>query len=262
MRRVAVALILFACLCAPEGSGRALAHGDLGNLAWQPRAGALLPLAARLTDAHGQRVPLGRYFVERPVVLLLEYLRCKSLCGLTLRNVVAALGALPLDPGRDFQLIALSIDPRDKPADAAAAKKRYLASYRRPGIEVGVHFLTGSAAAVRAVARAIGFPYRYDADADEFVHPAGFVVVGPSGRVSRYFFGVAVRPAALRAGLADAAQDKAIGPLTRLLLLCHIEGTPIGRFEVPVLAAFAVANIAATVALIAVFAAILRRRHG
>jgi len=257
-----VLVLFFACLWAAGGSGRALAHGDLGNLEWQPRAGAVLPLAANLTDAHGRTVPLGRYFVGKPVILLLEYLHCKSLCGLALRNIVAALGALPLEPDRDFQLIALSIDPRDKPADAAAAKQRYLASYHRPGIDAGVHFLTGSAAAVHAVAQAIGFPYRYDADADEYVHPAGFVIVGPDGRVSRYFLGVGVRPAALRAGLADAAQDKAIGPLTRILLLCHIEGTPIGRFDVPVLAAFSLANIGAIAALIVVFAAILRRRHG
>jgi protein SCO1/2 len=260
---MAAAPILFiACLWALGGSGRALAHGDLGNLEWQPRAGAVLPLAVSLTDAHGRTVPLGRYFVGKPVILLLEYLHCKSLCGVTLRNIVAALGALPLDPGRDFRLIALSIDPRDKPADAAAAKKRYLASYHRPGIDAGVPFLTGSASAVHAIAQAIGFPYRYDADADEYVHPAGFVIVGPDGRVSRYFLGIDVRPAALRAGLADAAQDKAIGPLTRVLLLCHIEGTPIGRFDVPVLAAFTVANLGAIAALIVIFAAILRRRHG
>jgi protein SCO1/2 len=261
VRRAATVLILFfVCLWALGGSGQALAHGDLGNLEWQPRAGAVLPLAASLTDAHGRTVPLGRYFVGKPVILLLEYLHCKSLCGVTLRNIVAALGALPLDPGRDFQLVALSIDPRDKPADAAAAKKRYLASYHRPGIDAGVHFLTGPAAAVHAVAQAIGFPYRYDAD--EYVHPAGFVIVGPNGRISRYFLGVGVRPAELRAGLADATQDEAIGPLTRILLLCHIEGTPIGRFDVPVLAAFTVANLGAIATLIVVFAAILRRRRG
>jgi protein SCO1/2 len=195
------------------------------------------------------------------VVLVLEYLRCKSLCGLTLENVIAAFDALPLDAGRDFQMLAISIDPRDTPAETVRAKAKYLAGYRHKGGAGGIHFLTGSAPAVRQIADTIGFPYQYDADAEQYVHPAGFVIASPDGRISRYILGVAAAASELRAGLLDAAQGRALGPLTRLLLLCHIEGAPLGRYTVPVLAAFTIANIGATAVLIAVFAAIRRRRH-
>ena len=67
------------------------------------------------------------------MVLVLEYLRCKTLCGLTLDNLVSGLDALPQQAGRDFQVVVISIDPRDTPADAAAAKAKYLDGYRPRG---------------------------------------------------------------------------------------------------------------------------------
>jgi protein SCO1/2 len=261
MRRLA-SLVMVLLLCGAGIPRPVQAHSEVSDLAWRPHPGAALPMTARLLDEHGRRVSLARFFHGAPVVLLLDYLHCKSLCGVALENLIAALGALPVDAGRDFRLLVVSIDPRDTPVEAAAAKDRYLAPYRHSGGEKSVHFLTGSQQAVREIANAIGFPYRYDAETDEYVHPAGFVVATPDGHVSRYFLGVAVTAAQLRTGLADAVRGKALGPLTRILLLCHIAGAPLGRYTVPVLAAFTVADIAATAGLVAVFLAIRRRRHG
>ena len=208
---------------------------NLAALAFHPHPGARLPLAARLVDGNGRAVALGRFFTGKPVVLVLEYLRCKSLCGLTLENVVAALDALPLDAGRDFQMLAISIDPRDTPADIARAEAKYLADYHHKGGDTGIHFLAGSAASVRQIADAIGFPYRYDADCSTSIFtPPAFIVAGPDGRISRYIFGVGAAASELRAGLADAEEGKALSPLARLFLLCHVEGAPLGRYTVPV----------------------------
>lgn len=262
MRRAAAALGVIVWLVIRGGGALAFSSDDLSALAFRPHPGAQLPLAVPLADESGQAVTLGRYFAEKPVVLVLEYLRCKSLCGLTLENVVAALDELPLDAGRDFQLLAVSIDPRDTPAAVALARAKYLAGYHHKGGGGGIHFLTGSAAAVRLIADAIGFPYRYDPQTDQYVHPAGFILASPDGRVSRYIFGLGAAAPELRAGLVDAAQGKTLSPLTRLLLLCHIEGAPLGRYTVPVLAAFTIANIGAAAVVIAVFVGIRLRRHG
>jgi protein SCO1/2 len=115
---------------------------------------------------------------------------------------------------------------------------------------------------VHDIAEAVGFPYRYDRLLDTYIHPAGFVIVSPTGRVSRYVEGVAISPPALVGALADAEQDKSQGPLTRLLLFCHAQVGPLGRFTVPVLTAFTIANIAAGLGLVVLFAAIWRRAHG
>jgi protein SCO1 len=242
----------------------AAAGDDLADLAFRPHPGDRLPLATHFVDQQGRAVTLGDYFGKSPVILVLDYLRCTSLCAVTLHNLVTgALDRLPLESGRDYQLVAISIDPRDTPADAAAARAKYVGLLDRAGGAHGLHFLTARAPAdVRAVADAVGFPYRYDRLSDAYIHPAGFVLASPQGRISRYVEGVAISPQELVGALAAAEEDKSIGPLTRLLLICHAQIGRIGRFTVPVLIAFTVANIVAGLTLVAVFAGVWRRGHG
>ncbi|HZV04154.1 MAG TPA: SCO family protein [Gemmataceae bacterium] len=251
-------LVLTLILCAISGTG---AYSAATDLAFEPHPGAQLPLSTGLADEHGRSVVLGSVFGKRPVILVLEYLHCRSLCGITLRDLTVTLRALPLKPGRDFDLVAISIDPRDGPADAAAAAAKYAALYGRADA-AGLHFLTGREAEVRKIADRIGFPYRYEARLGTYIHPAGFAIATPGGVVSSYIEGLEATPARLIGALAAAEQEKRIGPLTRILLLCHVEGAPLGHLTVPVLAAFTIANIAAGCSLIALFVAIGRRRHG
>ncbi|MBV8333982.1 MAG: SCO family protein, partial [Alphaproteobacteria bacterium] len=70
------------------------ANGDLSEFAFRPHPGAQLPLAAEFVDAQGREVVLGRFFIERPVILILDYLRCQTLCGVTLEKLAAALDPL------------------------------------------------------------------------------------------------------------------------------------------------------------------------
>ena len=183
------------------------------EFAFRPHPGAELPLAVILDDEQARARPLAAFFTGKPVVLVLEYLHCRTFCGLTLRGLMTALDGLKLDAGRDFRLVAISIDPRDTPEDAAAAKASYLAEYHHPDGANGVHFLTGSEAAVRRIAEAVGFPYRYDATLDQFIHPAGLVIASPQGRISRYLLGLDRSAAELEAGLATAARGQAFDVL-------------------------------------------------
>ena len=274
MKQVAFALIMSFAICSGVLMIVAVTRtefplavnsttNEASDLTFVPHPGTQLPLATTLIDENGSTVTLGDYFSKSPAILVLEYLRCTSLCGLTLRNLVLdGLAGLPLQPGRDYQLLAISIDPRDQPADAAAARAKYAALLDRKGGETGMHFLLGSASAVRKIADAVGFPYRLDTLLDFYIHPAGFIVAAPDGVISSYFEGVAISPPALIAAFANAEEDKSHGPLTRLLLLCHAQGARLGRYTVPVLAAFTIANFAAAFTLIVVFTTIRRRRHG
>jgi protein SCO1/2 len=268
MRRVFGALLVVIALCsgatlylffAPFASSKSTdASGDL-DLAFRPHPGAQLPLGAVLTDESGGTVHLQNFFATTPVVLVLDYLRCTSLCGVTLRNIVQALGRLPLEPGRDYQVIAISIDPRDKPADAATARTKYATLLGRSGAATALHFLMGPPGAVRQIADTVGFRYRYDKLLDAYIHPAGFVVVSADGVVSRYIEGVAPSAQELIGAFTDAQQDKSTGPLDRILLFCHIQGAPLGRYTLPVLAALMGGNIVAGFAAIAIFVSVRRR---
>lgn len=249
-----LALLFCAVLC----SG---ARGKTADLAFRLHVGASLPLAVSFKDERGRPVTLGKVFDKRPVILIMDYLHCRSLCSVTLRGLIATLDRMPLEAGRDFELVAISIDPRDTPHDAAVARAKYMAA-AGGAAGSGFHFLTGTAAAVRDLAERVGFPYRYDPQLGIYLHPAGFIVVTPDGMISSYVEGVSVTPAKLIDALAGAAQEKRINPLTRVLLYCHISGASLGRFTVPVLAAFTLANIAGGISLVVLFVGIMRRRHG
>jgi protein SCO1/2 len=266
MKRVAYALITVAVLCTAVvgtilalSSVSPLSRGDMSELAFRPHPGAQLPLAAQLQDDTGRRVDLGDYFAKSPVILVLDYLRCTSLCSVTLRNIFEALEALPLAPGRDYQLVAISIDPRDTPGEAARAKAAYAALLRKPDASTGIHFLTGTPADVQQIADTVGFPHRYDKLTDAYIHPAGFIVATAKGGISRTIEGVAVTPEDLLGAFADAQQDRSPDLITRIVLFCHVQGAALGRFTVPVLAAFMLAEIAAAFGALAIFAGIRRR---
>ncbi len=230
-----VALLLVLLSPAP---GRAAAGGrssfkasDFASLAFEQHPGAALPLDIRLRDETGQTVRLGRFFGQVPAILVLEYLRCPNLCGLVLGSLLDALGSVPLRAGRDFQVLAVSIDPREGPSDAAAARKRYA---QRSRDAASWHFLTGPQAEVERLAQSVGFPLRYDAAIDQFAHPAGVVLASPAGRISRYILGVGYRPLDLRIGLLDAAAGAVPGPASGLLLLCYGYDPETGRYTLAV----------------------------
>jgi protein SCO1 len=259
---LAVCAALTVTLMAATASRPAAAGtSDPSDLALRPHPGARLPLTTGLVDESGRPVALGEYFGKSPVILVLEYLGCTSLCGVTLRNLVEALKGLPLQAGRDYELVTVSIDPREKPSDALAARAKYATLLDRGADATGLHFLTAPPpAAVRGIADAVGFPYRYDSMLDAYLHPAGFAIAAPDGVISGYVEGVAISPRDLAGALADARQNKSPGLLRRLVVLCNFRGAPRDRFTAAVLTALTVADVAAGLTLIGIFAAIRWRR--
>lgn len=216
---------------AADGVRSTISPATLAQLSFRQHPGAMLPLDAPLRDETGTAVRLGNYFGHAPVILVLEYLHCPNLCGLVTGNLLDALGGVPMRPGRDYQVVAVSIDPREGPADARADKASYVARDRRAA---AWHFLTGSAIAVKRIADTVGFPYRYDAGNNQFAHPAGIVLVSPDGKVARYILGLGYRPLDLRLGLTDAAAGTVAAPAARLLLLCYCYDPETGRYSIAV----------------------------
>jgi protein SCO1 len=248
--RLAVVLCLALPWTAPpaEAGHSAFTTAQLDALAFQQHPGAALPLDTPLVDENGRTISLGAFFGQRPVLIVMDYLHCETLCGFVLANLVRSLDNVPLQGGEDYEVLAISIDPRDTPAAARAAREQYLARAQRPG---GWHFLTGSEQAVARIAAAIGFPYRYDADADQFAHPAGVTVAAPDGTIARYILGLDYRPLDLRLALTEAARGTISTPATSLLLLCYCYDPETGRYSAPIamtmrgLAAMTVLGIAA-----------------
>src|ERR1051326_8241108 len=95
----------------------------LRNVGIDQKLGQEIPLDLAFRDEEGNRIELRKYFHGKPVILSLVYYDCPMLCTLVLNGEVRALRAVALDPGRQFEIVTVSFDPREKPELAAAKKK-------------------------------------------------------------------------------------------------------------------------------------------
>ena len=219
MRRLPLALAPLLALSSPASAR--IDDSVFSSLAFRQHPGTQLPLATPLIDEAGKPVRLGEMIAGRPTLLVLEYLRCRNLCSLVLGGTISSLKQAQLAPGRDFNLVAISIDPRDTTADAAMAEARYAQPFgNSASTGSGFHFLTGSSADVARIAGAVGFPYRFDRPSDQYLHPAGFVVLTPAGRISRYILGINPDPKELASAIAEASEGSVEPAQHPLLLLC------------------------------------------
>jgi protein SCO1/2 len=218
-----------------------------------------LPLDAAFVDEHGAPVTVGDYFGEKPVVLALVYYECPMLCTLELNGLLRALRALPLEPGKDFEIVTVSFDAGETPELAAKKKQEYTGQYGREGGEAAWHFLSGSQESIDSLTRAVGFRYKYDEKTDLFRHASAIMVLTPEGRLSKYFYGIEYSARDLRLGLVEASAGNIGTAVDEILLYCFHYDPETGKYGVVVMNVLRLGGVA-TVVLLAGFIAVMLRR--
>jgi len=194
------------------------------------KLGSSIPLDLTFRDEHGHPVALSQFFGKRPVILTLVYYQCPMLCTEVLNGLLSSAKSLPLEIGKDFSIVTLSIDPSERPVLAEVKHELYSGLYGRPGAPQGWHFLTGDEANIKALAQAVGFRYAYDSSSRQFAHPSGIMVLTPAGKLARYFYGVAYPSRDLRLGLVEASQEKIGSPIDQILLYCYHYDPATGKY--------------------------------
>ena len=219
-----------------------------------------LPLDATFTDEDGRNITLGSLYGHRPVVLGFVYYNCPMLCTQVLNALTSTVSTLSLDAGKDFDLVLISFDPRETPAQAAAKKAEYLHRYKRPGTDAGWHFLTGPQEQIQRVTKAAGFRYTWDAQTQQWAHPAGIIITTTDGRPARYLFGLDYGPRDVKLAIVEASQGKVGSLADSLVLFCYHYDPMAGRYGFYVMRALRVAGIT-TVLLIGTFITVMVRRE-
>jgi protein SCO1/2 len=184
-----------------------------------------LPLALAFTDDQGKQVQLASYFGKKPAILALVYYRCPWICSEELNGLTGALQMVKLVPGKDFNVIVVSIDPSEG-TDLAAAKKRvYLKRYGHPETAAGWHFMTGTQENIDALTKAVGFGYVKipgpDGKLTQFAHASAIQIVTPEGKLAQYYMGVEYSPKDLRLGLVEASANRIGSPVDNFLTYCY-----------------------------------------
>jgi len=190
-----------------------------------------LPLGLTFTDDAGKQVQLGSYFGKsaaaggRPAILALVYYQCPMLCSEELNGLTGALQMVKFVPGKDFDVVVVSIDPTEGTDLAAAKKRSYVKRYGRPETAGGWHFLTGTQPNIDALTKAVGFGYVKipgpDGKLTQFAHASAIQVVTPEGKLAQYYMGVEYSPKDLRLGLVEASANRIGSPVDNILTYCY-----------------------------------------
>lgn len=168
-----------------------------------------LPLDLEFTDDNGNQVTIGSYMsAKRPVILSLVYFSCPSLCNLHLKGVFDVLTQMKLESGKDFELLAVSFEPKEDSDLAAAKKETYIEEYfgKDSGKAKGIHFLTGSQENVKKLADSVGFRYKWVEENKEWAHASAAIITTPKGLISRYLHGVYFEPKTFRLSIVEASK--------------------------------------------------------
>jgi protein SCO1/2 len=221
----------------------------LQQIGFDQHLGGSIPLDLTFHDETGKDVRLGDYFGKRPVVLSLNYYSCPMLCTITLNG------------GREFEVVTVSFDPKEKPDLAARKKKVYLERYKRPGAAEGWHFLTGDAPDIDRLTKAVGFRYAWDAETKQFAHPAGVVVLTPEGKIARYLFGIEYAPKDLRFAVIEASEGRIGTPIDQAVLACYVYDPATGRYGAAIMRLLRVAGVLTLLALGGFITVMLRREN-
>ncbi len=215
---VTALIVVFAALAGAQSAGEK-PPPELEGVQVTEHLGAQIDLDLQFTAEDGYQHSLREYFKSgRPVILNLVYYTCPMLCNLVLNGQVAALRKIDWTPGKEFEIVTISIDPTENYGIARSKKASYLESYERPA--PGWHFLTDYNGSTARLASQVGFNYKLDDKTGQYAHAAVIFVITPEGKVSRYLYGINFKPFDIRLALAEAAKEHFGASVESFLLYC------------------------------------------
>ncbi len=223
---------------------------DLQKIAFDQKLNAQIPLDLRFKDEAGRVVTLGDYFNHgKPVVLTLVYYDCPMLCTLVLNGLAGAMKGMSLEPGRDYELVTVSFNPRETAQLAAEKKKSYIGRYGHSEAASAWHFLTGDQPSIERLTRAVGFHYVHDPATGQYAHATGLMIATPDGRLAKYLYGIEYSPRQLRMALVDASAGRIGTPVDRILLYCYHYDPATGKYGLVILNVIRLGGVVTLVAL-------------
>ncbi len=238
-RSIVASVLLFSFAVASFGQAKATGRKmDPRKVSLDQKLDAVVPQNLSFVDESGRLVRLSEYVGKKPVILNMIFYKCPGVCMQELEGMTRLFRdpQMTLSPGKDFEVITVSINPKESPSMAMEKKKEFLSLLGKSGVENGWHFLTGSQENIQALANAVGFRYDYDLVSEQFAHPAGIILLTSNGLVSKYFYKADYPARDVRFALVEASKNK-IGSLSdKFFLNCIYQYDPAtGRYGVAIM---------------------------
>lgn len=194
---------------------------QLVDIGITPHLGDKIDLDAKFIDHNGREVTLREYTKNgKPLLLSLAYFNCPSLCNFHLNGLNDAFKQMKEPLGKEFNLVVVSFEPKETTALAAQKRESYIKEYGRPEGADGWHFLTGEGKNSAALAKAVGFTYRWDEAQKQYAHASAAYAIAPDGTITRYLFGIVFDPKTVRLSMLEASKGQVGSVIDKLILYC------------------------------------------
>jgi protein SCO1 len=214
MQRFAVWCIALCALAVVPASGRQ----QPPKVGIQEKLGQTLPLDVEVYDEVGHLVQL-KSLVNKPTIFTFVYYRCPGICSPLLNELAKMVDKMDLELGKDYQILTLSFDHREKPEIAAAKKVSYLDLVGKRTDPNGWRFLTADSVNIQRLTDAAGFYFMRSGN--DYVHAGALIVVSPEAKITRYINGIKYLPFDVTMAIYEASTGK-VGPtIATLLTICY-----------------------------------------
>jgi len=223
------------------------------------KLGDTLPMQLEVYDERGYRVAL-KDVVKHPTVLTFVYFRCPSICSPLLTELSRVVEKLDLEPNRDYQIVTLSFDHREKPELAAQKKESYLNAMKRKIDPDGWRFLTADSVTIRQITGAAGFYFKRDGN--DYIHAAALIIISPEGKVTRYINGIQYLPFDVKMAVMEAAEGRTGPTIAKLLKFCYRYDPDRGTYTMNITRVSAIVILALAGAFVLVFILRPRKKTG
>jgi protein SCO1 len=220
MRRSAFSFAVLIAFLSVTGSSQAFTQASRAKpeVGVEEHLGTTIPLDAEFYDEHGNLTPL-RSVIDKPTVLMFVYFRCPGICSPLLTEVSRIVDGLDLELGKDYQLVTIGFDHREKFDMAASKKESYLASMKHKVNPAGWRWFTGDSATIQRVTDSAGFYFKRDGN--DYIHAGVLIVLSPTGKITRYLNGVQFLPFDVKMAVAEAAEGRTGPTIAKLLKFCY-----------------------------------------
>jgi len=208
----------------------AVTSADLRKATVTPAEGARIATGSQWTGEDGKPVTLAAAMDGHAALLIFADYTCQSLCGSVLSLTTDLLAKSGVDL-RQYRVVALGLDAKDGPAEAAAMKR---AQVTDQAVAAVTTLLTADDVTTRAAADSVGYRFIYDAEHDQFVHPAAVLVLAKDGRVVRVLSALDIGPDQIRSALLEASGSNVSSFGRAVSVLCYGFDPSVGRYSGPI----------------------------
>jgi protein SCO1/2 len=174
-----------------------------------------------------------------------------------LSGLAEVIGKLGLDPAKDYSVLTISFDEKDKPEVASNKKKNYLTLLDKNFPHDSWRFFVGDERNIKRLTESVGFKFKKNGI--DFDHPACLVAISPDGRIVRYLYGTTFLPSDVAMAIKEAKEGKTGPTISKVLKFCY-SYDPSGRKYVFSITKFAGAVIIAFAVVFFLYLSLIKGR--